>query len=147
MKKRFVIIAQAVLFVWFFLDMTGFYLGDKCLVTTSYKDDGVFFIIYLATVILFIIKEKVGKWVSVGWLSMWFITQFISHEWYTVFNGGFMGDMQKKIDYFSDTIHWITIEGRYIPDVYHTVLHILILFALISTIVYAVKIKRANQNT
>lgn len=58
-----------------------------------------------------------------------------------------MGDVQKKFDYFSDTIHWITIEGKYVPDLYHTVLHILILFALISTIVYAVKIKRANQNT
>lgn len=139
MKKSIVLIAQIVLLIWFFLDMTGFYLGDKCLVTTSYKDDGIFFIIYILTVILFIVKEKIGKWVSVGWLSMWFITQFISHEWYAIFNGGFMGDMQQKIERFSETIHWLTIEGKYVPDLYHTVLHILILFALTITIIYPVK--------
>lgn len=147
MKKSIVLIAQALLLVWFFLDMTGLYLGDKCLVTTSYKDDGIFFIIYLASVVLFIMKDKVGKWVSVGWLSMWFITQFISHEWYTIFNSGFMGTSQGKINYFSGTIQWLKIEGRYIPDLYHTVLHILILFALISTIIYAVKTKRSRANT
>ena len=35
-------IAQIVLLLWFFLDMTGLYLGDKCLVTRSYKEDGFF---------------------------------------------------------------------------------------------------------
>ena len=47
MKKIYCIISQVVLLIWFFLDMTGLYFGDKCLVTTSYKDDGLFFLIYL----------------------------------------------------------------------------------------------------
>ena len=60
---------------------------------------------------------------------MWFVTQF-------------MGTLEGKIEYFSGTIQWLQIEGRYVPDVYHTVLHILILCALTITIIYTVKIRK-----
>lgn len=139
MKKNTVLIWQIVLLIWFFIDMTGLSLGKYCLVTKSYKDDGIFFLIYFATVILFALKENIGKWISIGWMSMWFITQFICHEWYTIFDGGFMGNLQDKIKYFSGTMQWIKIEGKYVPDIYHTLLHILILTALIFTIIYTVK--------
>lgn len=46
------------LLIWFFLDMTGLYFGENCLVTTSYKDDGIFFIIYFVIFLIFIFKEK-----------------------------------------------------------------------------------------
>lgn len=142
MKKIYCMIAQLILLIWFFLDMTGLFFGDKCLVTRSYKDDGIFFLIYLVAVILFIVKEKIGKWFAIGWMAMWFITQFLCHEWYTIFNGGFMGRLEDKIVRFSGTMQWLQIEGRYIPDIYHTILHILILFALVSTVIYAVKSKK-----
>lgn len=99
-----------------------------------------FFLIYLSVVILFIVKEYIGKWIVIAWLAMWFGIQFICHEWYTIFNDGFMGTLEGKIEYFSGTIQWLQIDGRYIPDVYHTILHILILSALISTIIYSVKV-------
>ena len=143
MKKR-VIIIQVILLIWFFLDMTGLYLGDKCLVTRSYRDDGLFFLVYLVTIVLFSAKEKIGKWISVGFLSLWFIIQFICHEWYTIFGSGFMGTLEGKIEYFSGTIQWLTIEGKYVPDVYHTILHILILSALTGTILYLTKIKKQS---
>ena len=139
MKRKHCIIVQTVLLIWFFLNMTGVYFGDACLVTRSYKDDGIFFLIYLMTVILFVVKEKIGKWAVIIWTSMWFITQFISHEWYTIFNDGFMGTLESKTDTFSGTMHWLKIEGRYIPDIYHTVLHVLILLVLVSTSTYAAK--------
>lgn len=144
MKKTHCIIVQLILLLWYFWDMTGFYLGNNCLVSRSYKDDGIFFLIYLIVVILFIVKEQIGKWLAIVWLVMWFMIQFICHEWYTIFNDGFMGTLEGKIKYFSGTIQWLQIEGRYIPDVYHTILHILILCALISTIVYPIKIKKRN---
>jgi len=122
--------------------MTGLYFGNNCLVSRSYKDDGIFFLINLIVFVLFIFKERIGKWLAIVWFAMWFAIQFICHEWYTIFNGGFMGTLQGKIDYFSGTIQWLQIEGRYIPDVYHTILHILILCALISTIVYSKKIAK-----
>lgn len=145
MKKIYCIIAQIILLLWFFLDMTGLYLGDKCLVTRSYKDDAMFFLVYLIALILFITKEKIGKWFVIGWMTMWFVTQFLCHEWYTFFDSGFMGTLEGKIECFSGTIQWLQIEGRYIPDVYHTILHILILCALTVTIIYAVKIKKKEE--
>lgn len=128
--------------VWFFLDMTGVYFGDKCLVTRSYKDDGIYFLIYLATVLLFIMKDRIGKWLVLVWSAIWFTIQFLCHEWYTIFNGGFMGTLEGKIKYFSGTLQWLKIEGKYIPDIYHTVLHILILLVLASTIMYIKKDKK-----
>ena len=129
MKKIYCMLAQIILLLWFFLDMIGLYFGDKCLVTRSYKEDGIFFLIYLAAMILFFTKEKIGKRIVIGWMSMWFVTQF-------------MGTLEGKIEYFSGTIQWLQIEGRYVPDVYHTVLHILILCALTITIIYTVKISK-----
>lgn len=52
-----------------------------------------------------------------------------------------MGTLEGKINYFSGTIQWLEIEGKYIPDIYHTVLHVLILSVVISTFIF---IKRGN---
>lgn len=142
MKKIYCIIVQIALLLWFYLDMIGLYFGDKCLVTRSYKEDGIFFIIYFVTIIVFLIKENIGKWLSIGWMSMWYVIQFMCHEWYTIFGSGFMETLEGKIEYFSGTIQWFNIEGKYIPDVYHTILHILILCALTLTIVYVKRNKR-----
>ena len=73
---------------------------------------------------------------------MWFVIQFICHEWYTIFNEGFMGSLEDKMKYFSGTIQWLEIRGRYIPDVYHTILHILILCVLVCTTIYAIQNKK-----
>lgn len=145
MKKRNCILFQIILLVWFFLAMTGVHFGDKCLVTRSYADDGLFFVIYLITVLLFAYKEKIGRWLMTGWLFMWLITQFLSHEWYTIFGSGFMGPGESKIKYFSETIHLLDIKGRYIPDVYHIILHILILSALTSVLIYIIKPKNRQR--
>ena len=58
MKKKYCMIPLTALLIWFFLDMTGLYFGENCLVTTSYKDDGIFFIIYFVIFLIFIFKEK-----------------------------------------------------------------------------------------
>jgi hypothetical protein len=136
MKKRYCIITQTLLLLWFFLDMTGVYFSNSYLVTRSYKDDGLFFLIYLAAMILFIFKEKIGKWAVWVWTSLWFVIQFLCHEWYTIFSKGVMGSLEDKVKYFSGAIKWIEIDGRYIPDVYHTILHILILAVVITTALY-----------
>ena len=58
MKKRYCIITQTLLLLWLFLDMTGVYFSNSYLVTRSYKDDGLFFLIYLVAMILFSFKEN-----------------------------------------------------------------------------------------
>lgn len=143
--KKTCIAFQIILLVWFFLDMIGVYFGDKCLVTQSYKEDGLFFLIYFTAIILFIIKDQIGKWIVAVWTSIWFVIQFLCHEWYTIFNGGIMGSLEGKIKYFSETVQWIKIEGKYIPDIYHTVLHILILLVIITTFMFIKKTGNKKQ--
>lgn len=44
--------------------------------------------------------------------------------------------IDKKIAYFSECIQLINVDGRYVPDVYHIVLHILIIIAFVVTLLY-----------
>lgn len=99
MKKRSVIIVCVILLIWFLLDMTGLYFGNEYLVSQSYKDDGIFFIIYFVVFILFVFKEKVGKYLLDAWLFMWFITQFLFHWYFTITGGGL-----SKLEFFKGSI-------------------------------------------
>ena len=137
MKKKAVIICNIVLFVWYFLSMTGLKLGGKYLVESAFKDEWIFLLIPTITFILFLITKKTGRIIHLVWLGMWFVTQILTHEWYSIFGNGFMGDIEGKIAYFKDCIKIIDIKGRYIPDVYHIVLHILIVIAFVVTITYS----------
>lgn len=142
MRKKYCILFQFLLLVWFFLDMVGVRFGDKWLVTRSYKDDGIFFIIYLATILIFLINERVGQWFIIIWSALWFIVEFLSHEWYTIFNDGFMGSLEGKKRLFGVNISFFNIGDRYIPDAYHIILHILTLCVFISMVIYKKKNKR-----
>ena len=137
MKKKYCIISNIVLLLWYFLAMIGVDFGNKYLVTSSYKEEWVFMVIPLVILILFIFKEQVGKYLLLIWNSMWLITQFLSHEWYTIFRSGFMGSTEGKIEYFKDAIKIFTSETVYIPDIYHIILHVLIIIALTTTIIYS----------
>ena len=143
MKKKMFLISQILLLIWFFLDMTGVYFKDSYLVTRSYIDDGLFFIIYLATVVLFLIKDKIGKWAVLGWSVIWFIAQFMSHELVTITGNGY----ENKTHYFEGALKWLEIEGVYVPDLYHTVLHILILAVIITGFVYVFDRKKKVKTT
>ena len=143
--KKLCITLQSILLAWFMLDMTGFSVGNKVLVSCSYKEDDIFFLIYLVAFLFFIFKDKIGKWIVAIWTSCWFVIQFMSHEWYTIFNSGLMGSLQNKIKYFSNTIQWVQLEGKYIPDVYHTILHVLILSVMVTTFIFIKKARSKKE--
>ncbi len=67
-----------------------------------------------------------GKWILLAELSLWLVTQFFSHEYYTIFGAS----LQKVRDYnkcFEGTVKLFPVsETRLIPDLYHIVLHLLI---------------------
>ena len=136
MKKKYSIISNVVLLLWYFLAMTGVYFKDSYLVKRSYEDDWIFMMIPVIIFIIFIFKEKLGKFILLSWLSLWFIIQFLSHEWYTIFASGFLGTKEGKIEYFKDAIKFINSETVYIPDVYHIILHLLIIVAIATTAIY-----------
>lgn len=127
------------LLLWFFLDMTGFTLGNSILVSQAYKDDGIFLIIYLIALVSFICLKGRWKLVLPIWLSIWLLTQTYFHWYFTIF-----GPWDGKNRYFADTIKLISQTERYVPDLYHISLHILILVALVSTIKY---VRKSNKVT
>lgn len=139
-KKMISYIANTGLFIWFFLDMIGVAFNDQVLVTQSWKEDGLFFLIFLVSLLLYIFKEKVGMYILSFWLIMWFIIQFYFHWYYTIF-----GPWEGKNNYFSNTIKLINTSEIYVPDLYHIVLHILLLFSLISTLSYCRSVKIGNR--
>lgn len=55
------------------------------------------------------------------------------------------GFIRGKNQVFSETMKWLSIDGKYIPDLYHTILHLLIITALVSTLIYIVKNKKGKQ--
>lgn len=142
--KKYCIISNIVLLCWYLLAMFGVYFGNNYLVTRSYKEEWVFMIIPMIAFIIFLYKEKIGKYILIVWLLLWFVTQFLSHEWYTIFGNGFMGNTEEKINYFKDAIKFFNSNTVYIPDAYHIILHILIIIALVTTIIYSFgkKVKR-----
>ncbi|GIO43864.1 hypothetical protein [Paenibacillus apis] len=131
MRRFYCLGANLLLLAWFFLIMTGLYFENSYLVTRSWKEDGIFFVLFVLALALFIWKEHIGKYVLMIWLTLWLITQLIFHEWYTVTGGG-----AGKIRYFEGSVKLIDSEMRYIPDLYHIVLHLLIFISLLLTVLY-----------
>jgi len=123
-----------LLLIWFALDMTGFKIGGKYLVEKAFKDDGYWMCIYIACLILACFAGRVGKIVLLCQLSVWLIIQLLCHEWYLFFDNGPMGDAKDKIEFFRNTIKLFEIEGRYLPDLYHTILHVMIAWSIISVV-------------
>lgn len=130
-NKKALQISITLLCIWFTLAMTGFKLAGHILVTPAWKDDFIFFIIYMAAIMSFLLYEKIGKFILSSWLFMWLASQFYFHWWVTI-----VGPWATKIEYFSGTIKLIPTTKIYIPDVYHVVLHLLILLAFVNAIKY-----------
>ena len=128
MKKKICNILLFVLLFWFFLDMVGLNIGGKVLVSRAYMDDGIFFIIYFLILLLYFYKNKIGYFFLISWLFLWFVTQFFSHWYYTIIGS------TEKMSYFSETIKLFQSAEIYIADIYHIILHILILFSFVCLI-------------
>lgn len=142
MKKGTCLSYQMLLAIWFLFSMIGLRIGRYNIVEGEFHDEWMFMLFYLLAVLVFIVKTSLGKWILLIWTGLWFITQFLSHEWYTIFNNGFMGKVDGKISYFSGTVKLFSIDGRYVPDMYHIILHILILCVFITTLRFTIKQKK-----
>lgn len=130
-KKRFAVISSVILLMWYSLSMLGLKIGGQYLVEGALKNEWMFLLIPTITLLIFAFSKRVGKYIHLAWLSLWLVTQFLSHEWYTIFGSGFLGEATRKIEYFENCVKLISIEGRYVPDLYHIILHILIVVAII----------------
>ena len=86
----------------------------------------------------FLLWEQIGKWVLLVELALWLVEQFFCHEYFTIF-----GSSSKKLkgynECFEGTVKLFPVcETRLIPDLYHIVLHLLILADLALTAILLV---------
>jgi len=83
--------------------------------------------LYSIGLITYYFFQPAGKWILFVILALWFVVQFFCHWYFTIF-----GASERKLkgynECFKGTARLIPIsEKRLIPDLYHIVLHILIL--------------------
>ena len=130
------IIAQALLWVWFFGCITTYKFGRFLLVEgEGLKSVECFMMcLYSAGVALFHLYLPVGRWFLLGVLLLWIAVQFRSHWYYTIF-GASERKLQGYNEWFKGTMRIFPVsESRLVPDLYHIVLHLLILVNIVCCI-------------
>ena len=127
------IIFQAALWLWFLGCVITYRIGTRLLVEGMGVKSAEFAMLclYSLGLVAFHCFPPAGKWVLFGVLALWLTAQFFCHWYYTIF-----GASERKLagynDCFRDTVRLFPMsETRLVPDLYHILLHILILVNLI----------------
>ena len=127
------IIFQAALWIWFLGCVITYRAGKHLLVEGMGIKSAEFLMLcfYSAALVSYYLIRPVGKWILLGVLILWFIVQFFCHWRYTIF-----GASQRKLkgynDCFRGTVRiWPASSKRLIPDLYHCILHLLILLNIL----------------
>jgi hypothetical protein len=130
-------VSQAVLFIWFL----GCTVTYKCKRFTLVDGMGlksaefVMLCLYSAGVALFWLFPF-GKWVLLGILAFWFAVQFLCHWRYTLF-GASEAKLRGYNECFEGTLRiFPKSDTRLVPDLYHIVLHALILLNIFLCVFY-----------
>ena len=143
--KTLKIIALAfsgILLLWFTFDITGLKIGDTKIVTSAFIDepiDFVFYLILIASIVCFILKDKIGKYFLSAFLLFWGVFQF------TVY---FKTDdnLAAYNKTFADTHHIIAAsQNTLIKDTFHIFLDIFILFAFITILIFLIATIASNK--
>jgi hypothetical protein len=123
------ILPQAVLWLWFLGCVTTWRFGRVLLVEGMGVKSAEFAMLcaYSLGLAAFYAFRPVGKWVLLAILTLWFVVQFFCHWYYTIF-----GASEKKLKGYNDCFRGTArlfpmSETRLVPDLYHIVLHLLIL--------------------
>lgn len=129
----FTILIQTALWIWFLGCTTTYRIGKYLLVEGVGFKSAEFIMLCLYTIglVSYHFFQPTGKWILLTILVLWFIVQFLCHWYYTIF-----GASEKKLkgynDCFKDAIRIFPMsEKRLVPDLYHIVLHVLILVNII----------------
>ena len=124
-----VLLVQVTLWIWFLGCTTTYRIGKHLLVEGMGVKSAEFVMLCLYSIglVSFYFIQPVGQWILLAILMLWFIVQFFCHWYFTLF-----GASEKKIkgynECFRDSVRIFPMsEKRLIPDLYHIVLHILIL--------------------
>ncbi len=123
------LILQIALWIWFLGCTVGYRTARFALVDGMGVRSAEFAVLCLYTAGLAAYHgwRGAGRWVLAGVLALWFAVQLLCHWRYTLF-----GASREKLagynDCFRDTLRLFPMsEARLVPDLYHIVLHALIL--------------------
>lgn len=120
---------QALLWLWFLGCVTTWRFGKVLLVEGMGVKSAEFAMLclYSLGLMAFYGFPSAGRWILFAILLLWFAVQFFCHWYYTIF-----GASERKLkgynDCFRGTARLFPVsKTRLIPDLYHIVLHMLIL--------------------
>ena len=127
------ILIQAALWIWFLGCTTTYRIGKHLLVEGMGVKSAEFAVLCLYSLALaaFQCLQPAGKWILLGILLLWFAVQFMCHWYFTIF-----GASERKLkgynECFRDAVRIFPMsDKRLVPDLYHIVLHLLILLNII----------------
>ena len=127
------ILLQAVLWIWFLGCTITYKFGKYTLVEGMGVKSAEFAMLCLYSIglILYYMLQPAGKWILLAILIFWLVVQFFCHWYYTI-GGASENKLKGYNDCFRNTIRIFPMsETRLVPDLYHIVLHTLILLNII----------------
>ncbi|MDE7440128.1 MAG: hypothetical protein K2N23_06450 [Clostridia bacterium] len=147
-SKIIALIFSGILLLWFTFDITGLKCGNTKIVTSAFVDEPIdfaFYLIFVVSIVCFMLIDKIGKYVLSVFLLLWGIFQFTAY-----FKSGESIAAYNKM--FADTHHIVAISNdRLVKDTYHIFLDIFIFLALVSAITFLVikiiSIKKKSKTT
>ncbi len=127
---------QMALLGWFFGCICTYKVRNVILVEGEgvKSPEFVMLCLFTAGIASFWIFPFWGNWFLLGVLILWAAAQFFSHWYYTIF-GTSEAKLKGYNECFQNTLHLIPAsETRLIPDLYHMILHLLILLNIVFVI-------------
>ena len=122
-------LAQGFLWSWFLGCVTTWRFGKILLVEGEGFKSAEFgmLCLYSAGIACYYCFPPAGKWILFGILALWFTVQFFCHWYYTIF-----GASERKLKGYNECFRGAVrifpeSSRRLVPDLYHIVLHLLIL--------------------
>jgi hypothetical protein len=133
--KKITVISIGILFVWFTIDITGFTIGKIILVVSAFKDEPIDILwwgVFIAALILFIFKEKIGKYIMLAFLAIW---AFIQGKIYFRDEEGIQG--YYNFFYNEGTHRLIPASDSFlVKDTYHIFIDLFILISLVCITIF-----------
>ena len=121
------------LWIWFLGCTITYKIGKRLLVEGMGLKSAEFAVLCLYSfgLVAFYCFQPAGKWILLGILVLWFVVQFMCHWYYTIF-----GVSERKLQGYNECFRgsiriFPESDKRLVPDMYHIVLHILILANII----------------
>jgi hypothetical protein len=73
LTKIIMLVFLVILLIWFTFDITGLRFGQTKIVTSAFIDepiDFVFWLVFAACIVLFVLKDKLGKYAITGFMGL-----------------------------------------------------------------------------